>query len=67
MQKIRLEHCLVCVCVSANATVTPFHCFLDFGWVLFILSVLRVCWRIVFLMLQMSNVNGIEQLVQLSR
>ena len=68
MQKIRLGHSsLLCVCVSAIATDTPLHCFLDFEWVLFVLSVLGVGWRIVFLMSQMSNVNGIEQHAQLSR
>ena len=68
MQKIRLGHSsLLCVCVSAIATDTPLHCFLDFEWVLFVLSVLGVGWRIVFLMSQMSNMNGIEQHAQLSR
>jgi len=64
MQKIRLGHSLLCVCVSAIATDTPLHCLLDFQWVLFLLSALRVGWRIVFLMLQMSNVNGIEHHAQ---
>ena len=71
MQKIRLGHssllCVcVCVCVSAIATDTPLQCSLDFKCVLFVLSVLGVGWRIVFLMSQMSNVNGIEQHAQLS-
>ena len=72
MQKIRLGHfsflcvCVcVCVCVSAMATDTSLQCFLDFECVLFVLSALRVGWRIVFLMSQMSNVNGIEQHAQL--
>ena len=39
---------LCCVCVSAIATDTPLHCFLDFECVLFVLSVLRVGRRIVF-------------------
>ena len=56
-----------CVCVSAIATDTPLQCSLDFKCVLFVLSVLCVGWRIVFLMSQMSNVNGIEQHAQLSR
>ena len=55
----------VCVCVSAMATDTSLQCFLDFECVLFVLSALRVGWRIVFLMSQMSNVNGIEQHAQL--
>ena len=69
MQKIRLEHSsLLCVCVCLqNATDTPLQCSLDFKCVLFVLSVLCVGWRIVFLMSQMSNVNGIEQHTQLSR
>ena len=64
MQKIRLGHfSLLCVCVC--------HCHGHFIavfsglCVLFVLSVLRVGWRIVFLMSQMSNVNGIEQHAQL--
>ena len=58
---------LCCLCVSAIATDTVLQCFLDFEWVLFVLSVLGVGWRIVFLMSQMSNVNGIERHTQLSR
>ena len=54
MQKIRLGHSsLLCVCVSAIATDTPLQCSLDFKCVLFVLSVLRVGRRIVFLMSQM--------------
>ena len=65
MQKIRLGHSsLLCVC--AIATDTLLQCFLDFECVLFVLSVLRVGWRIVVLMSQMSKVNGIEQHAQLS-
>ena len=65
-QKIRLGHfSFLCVCVSAMATDTSLQCFLDFECVLFVLSALRVGWRIVFLMSQMSNVNGIEQHAQL--
>ena len=70
MQKIRLGHSsllCVCGCVSAIAMDTPLQCSLDFKCVLFVLSVLRVGWRIVFLMSQMSNVNEIEQHAQLSR
>ena len=70
MQKVRLRHSsllCVCVCVSAIATDTPLHCFLDFEWVLFVLPALCVGWRIVFLMSQVSNVNGIQQHAKLSR
>ena len=49
------------MCVSAIATDTPLDCFLDLEWILFVLSALRIGWRIVFLMSQMSNVNGIKQ------
>ena len=67
MQKIRLGHSslCVCVCVSAMATDTSLQCFLDFECVLFVMSALRIGWRIVFLMSQMSNVNGIEQHAEL--
>ena len=57
----------VCECVSAIFTDTSLQCFLDFECVLFVLSALCIGWRIVFLMSQMSNVNGIEQQAQLSR
>ena len=50
---------LCCVCAL--------QCSLNFKCVLFVLSLLRVGWRIVFLMSQMSNGNGIEQHAQLSR
>ena len=66
MQKITLRDSLLCVCVCLPLAWT-LHCFLDFEWVLFVVSALGVGWRIVFLMSQMSNVNGIEQHAQLSR
>ena len=66
MQKICWDTLLCCVCVSSIATDTLLQCFLDFECVLFVLSVVRVGWRIVVLMSQMSKVNGIEQHAQLS-